>query len=149
MEGLPAVGSSLGTVTHTPRELELFMFSAAIGAVHRIHYDRDFARDVDGHPDLVIQGPLQAVHAARLAQTLAQQVGGRLTTFSYRNEAPAYVGDELRCSGSVTDVAVTADHARLTCELAVERVAPDGPQRTLRATAAIEFSPLQLQEKED
>jgi 3-methylfumaryl-CoA hydratase len=39
----------------------LFRFSALTYNAHRIHYDRDYARSVEGYPGLVTQGPLQAL----------------------------------------------------------------------------------------
>jgi len=36
----------------------LFRFSALTYNAHRIHYDRDFARDTEGYPGLVVHGPL-------------------------------------------------------------------------------------------
>lgn len=39
----------------------LFRFSALTYNAHRIHYDRDYARDVEGYAGLVVHGPLQAL----------------------------------------------------------------------------------------
>jgi len=36
---------------------ELFRYSALTFNGHRIHYDRDYARDVEGYPGLVVHGP--------------------------------------------------------------------------------------------
>ena len=38
----------------------LFRFSALTFNAHRIHYDRDYAREVEGYPRLVVHGPLVA-----------------------------------------------------------------------------------------
>ena len=38
----------------------LLPFSALTFNRHRIHYDRDYARDVEGYPGLVVHGPLMA-----------------------------------------------------------------------------------------
>ncbi|NOJ50819.1 hypothetical protein [Bradyrhizobium archetypum] len=38
----------------------LFRYSAVTSNGHRIHYDRDYARDQEGH-DLVVHGPLLAI----------------------------------------------------------------------------------------
>ncbi|XVX21182.1 FAS1-like dehydratase domain-containing protein [Actinomycetota bacterium] len=57
----------------------LFRFSALTYNGHRIHYDRDYAREVEGYPGLVTHGPLQALvmaEAARGRRSLA--VGLRL-----------------------------------------------------------------------
>lgn len=46
--------------------VDLFRFSALTFNGHRIHYDRDHAR-AEGHPDLVVHGPLQATLMLRRA----------------------------------------------------------------------------------
>ncbi len=43
-----------------PSEVLLFRYSALTFNGHRIHYDRDYARNVEGYPDLVVHGPLIA-----------------------------------------------------------------------------------------
>jgi 3-methylfumaryl-CoA hydratase len=42
----------------------LFRFSALTYNAHRIHYDRDYARDAEGYPGLLTHGPLQALAMA-------------------------------------------------------------------------------------
>jgi acyl dehydratase len=94
--------------TWTPSEIDLFLFSAALWLPHRIHYDRDFARE-DGHPDLVVHGPLQI---ARLLECTAAWTGpGRecVTRAAFRHVAPAVVGESLRFT--VVPVPERSDHA--------------------------------------
>ncbi|MGF6637327.1 hydroxyacyl-ACP dehydratase HTD2-like protein with hotdog domain [Paraburkholderia sp. MM6662-R1] len=43
-----------------PASSLLFRYSALTFNSHRIHYDRDYARHVEGYPGLVVHGPLQA-----------------------------------------------------------------------------------------
>ncbi|SMG60717.1 acyl-CoA dehydrogenase [Paraburkholderia susongensis] len=43
-----------------PTEALLFRYSALTFNAHRIHYDRDYAREIEGYPDLVVHGPLIA-----------------------------------------------------------------------------------------
>jgi 3-methylfumaryl-CoA hydratase len=40
--------------------IALFRFSALTFNAHRIHYDREYARNVEGYPGLVVQGPFTA-----------------------------------------------------------------------------------------
>jgi 3-methylfumaryl-CoA hydratase len=64
----------------------LFRFSALTYNAHRIHYDRDYARHVEGYPGLLTHGPLQALamaEAARAAGYHNDQHDGRLH-FDYR-----------------------------------------------------------------
>jgi 3-methylfumaryl-CoA hydratase len=70
----------------------LFRFSALTYNAHRIHYDRDYARSVEGYPGLLTHGPLQALamaEAARAAGYGAGQRDGRLH-FDYRLTAPLF-----------------------------------------------------------
>jgi 3-methylfumaryl-CoA hydratase len=70
----------------------LFRFSALTYNAHRIHYDRDYARHVEGYPGLLTHGPLQALamaEAARAAGYRGDQHGGRLC-FDYRLTAPLF-----------------------------------------------------------
>jgi 3-methylfumaryl-CoA hydratase len=46
----------------------LFRFSALTYNAHRIHYDRDYARQVEGYPGLLTHGPLQALAMAEAAR---------------------------------------------------------------------------------
>ncbi len=70
----------------------LFRFSALTYNAHRIHYDRDYARNVEGYPGLLAHGPLQALamaEAARMAGFGGDQRGGRLD-FEYRLTSPLF-----------------------------------------------------------
>lgn len=67
----------------------LFRFSALTYNGHRIHYDRDYARDVEGYPGLVVHGPLQALLMAELARARGvRTVPG--ATIDYRLVAPLH-----------------------------------------------------------
>ena len=45
----------------------LFRYSALTFNGHRIHYDRDYCRDVEGYPGLIFHGPLTGTLLADLA----------------------------------------------------------------------------------
>lgn len=81
----------------TPREPDLFRFSAATFNSHRIHYDRFYARDVEGYPDLVVQGPYTAARLAGLAQAA---LGRPLRTFTFRAVAPLFVRQPIQLSAT-------------------------------------------------
>jgi 3-methylfumaryl-CoA hydratase len=73
----------------------LFRFSALTYNAHRIHYDRDYARDAEGYPGLLVHGPLQALLMAELARA---HEAGRLhgwRIFEYRLQAPLFVHQGL------------------------------------------------------
>jgi hydroxyacyl-ACP dehydratase HTD2-like protein with hotdog domain len=103
MSALPEVGAEAPVQTRTPSALDLFMFSASAWLLHRIHYDTPFTTEHDGHPGLLIHGPLQGVY---LVQTAESWLGerARLTSIAYRHLAPAYLGDALECGGTVIAV---------------------------------------------
>jgi 3-methylfumaryl-CoA hydratase len=70
----------------------LFRFSALTYNAHRIHYDRDYARQVEGYPGLLVHGPLQAlamVEAARAVARLDGRADGHLF-FDYRLTSPLF-----------------------------------------------------------
>jgi len=72
-----------------PDPVLLFRYSALTGNGHRIHYDMDYARTVEGYPGLVVHGPLQAT----LLAGLLRHPPGR---FHYRGRRPAFHGEVLR-----------------------------------------------------
>jgi 3-methylfumaryl-CoA hydratase len=70
----------------------LFRFSALTYNAHRVHYDRDYATQVEGYPGLLTHGPLQALamaEAARAVRYRGDQHDGRLH-FGYRLTAPLF-----------------------------------------------------------
>ena len=66
--------------------VRIFRFSALTFNAHRIHYDRDYARDVEGYAGLVVHGPLIATLLIDHAQRIAPDIAPR--HFSFRAEAP-------------------------------------------------------------
>lgn len=100
MSPLPEVGVEIPTQIHNPTALDLFMFSASAWLLHRIHYDKPFTIEHEGHPGLLIHGPLQGVYLVQTAQAFADDFAS-LASITYRHVAPAYLGDELECGGVV------------------------------------------------
>ena len=68
----------------------LFRYSALTGNGHRIHYDMDYVRGVEGYPGLIVHGPLQATWLAGLLS------GRALARFAFRGRRPAFHGAPLR-----------------------------------------------------
>jgi len=97
------VGAEVPVITRTPSSIDLFQFSAAAWLLHKIHYDLPFTTEHDGHPGLLIHGPLQGTY---LMQAVQWWLGPetRPTKISYRHSAPAYLGDTIECGGTVTAV---------------------------------------------
>lgn len=63
---------------------DLFRYSALTFNGHRIHYDLDYCRDVEGYSGLVVHGPL----LAQVLMLLAKENLGGLSEFSFRATAP-------------------------------------------------------------
>ena len=53
----------------------LFRYSALTYNGHRIPYDRDYARDVEGYPGPLTHGPLQALAMAEAVRTAGMTAG--------------------------------------------------------------------------
>ncbi|WP_406815705.1 MaoC family dehydratase [Mycobacterium sp. M23085] len=96
-----AVGERIPTLTVTVDETQMFFFSAATYNGHRIHYDKEWARDTEGYDNVLVHGPLQA---ALLSRALGDWIGGRgrLVSFSVQNRAVAYPGESLSFGGEIT-----------------------------------------------
>ncbi len=76
--------------------ITLFRYSALTFNSHRIHYDREYARDQEYYSDLVIHGPLQATALLNFATTVREQVPRK---FDYRGVEPAQ-GSQVLTLGS-------------------------------------------------
>lgn len=94
-------GDAIPVLTVTVDETQMFFFSAATYNGHRIHYDKDWARDTEGYDDVLVHGPLQA---ALLSRALTDWIGGdgRLVMFSVQNRAVAHPGQALTFGAVVT-----------------------------------------------
>lgn len=81
----------------TPSETLLFRYSALTFNAHRIHYDRAYARDVEGYEGLVVHGPLTAT---LMADMVTAETGSRLAGFSFRGLAPLFDTAPFTISGT-------------------------------------------------
>ena len=110
-------GDSIPVLQLSVNQLQMFLFSAATYNGHRIHYDRSWAVDVEGYPDVVVQGPLQA---ALLARVVTDWIGGAgsLVNFSASNRAVAFPGEPLEFTGIVTGKRDENGRALVDLELA-------------------------------
>lgn len=84
----------------------LFRFSALTANAHRIHYDAPYAMDEEGHPGVVVHGPLLALLMLELPRRNAPS--RRVTALSYRLHRPLYAGEPLLACGTPS-----GDHANL------------------------------------
>jgi 3-methylfumaryl-CoA hydratase len=77
----------------TPDALLLFRYSALTFNGHRIHYDRDYATDVEGYPERVVQGPLTAT---LLLDTMRRGLAlDGVRSFEFRGRRPLFAGSPI------------------------------------------------------
>ncbi len=127
------VGDELPVLLQEPDPIDLFAFSAAAWLLHRIHYDLPFTTEHDGHPGLLIHGPLQGTYMMQAAQAFLGDAA-TIRSIRYRHKAPAYLGDALQCGGTVAGV----EGDSVTLDLWVRR---DDGTVTTEGTAVFEAGP--------
>ncbi len=110
--GSPAASQSSSNVlkpTQTPdffhimvptREL-LFRFSALTFNAHAIHLDKAYCREVEGHRNLLVHGPLTALLMVEVLQSYLrtlpnQKEPAKIKYIEYRNVAPLYAEEQMR-----------------------------------------------------
>jgi hydroxyacyl-ACP dehydratase HTD2-like protein with hotdog domain len=113
-------GDEMTPLEVEPTTAQLFFFSAATYNSHRIHYDRTWAVDVEGHQDVLVQGPLQA---ALLARAITDWAGakGRLVSYGVQNRASAYPGEQLRFVGTVEKTEIVNGRGMVTLTVRGEK----------------------------
>jgi 3-methylfumaryl-CoA hydratase len=77
----------------TPDAAMLFRFSALTFNAHRIHYDRRYAVDIEGHRERVVHGPLVAI---LLAEMLREHWAKPVRRFEFRARRPLFVDETIR-----------------------------------------------------
>jgi 3-methylfumaryl-CoA hydratase len=81
--------TALRTKTIVPDETLLFQFSALGFNSHKIHIDKTFAREVEGFPDLVVNGGLTTLLLTEFARS---ELGLNLAGLRMKNTAPLFCG---------------------------------------------------------
>lgn len=106
----PAVTAALALLEFEVDPVVLFRFSALTYNAHRIHYDRTYAQ-CEGHPDLVVHGPLQAMLMGEAFRRSGLTLWGR--EFSYRLIAPTFGTQRLSViAGDDADTGLRVRDAR-------------------------------------
>ena len=95
----------------TPTAALLFRFSALTFNAHRIHLDKQYCQETEGHRNLLVHGPLSLVLMVEvlrrhLARQGAQVINGRtivqsnaIVGIEYRNLAPLYAEEPMKVCG--------------------------------------------------
>jgi 3-methylfumaryl-CoA hydratase len=91
--GTAALGRRMTCAPHATRSVIpdpvlLFRFSALTFNAHRIHYDRDYARQNEGYPGLVVHGPLIAT--LLMDHFLRRCPASAVRAFAFRAERPLF-----------------------------------------------------------
>ena len=135
----PKVGDRLPVEEHRPTTVDLFRYSAVTWNSHRIHYDREYARE-EGYPDVVVQSHL---HGAYLCKVCTDWLGSGGTLVSLSNSVRRYAtaGDTLRCSGQVTEVTDDPVGYRVVIDLTETRTSDDVVCAEGRAEVLIRTNP--------
>lgn len=85
-DGPPRAADHVRSIAPDPTQL--FRFSALTFNAHRIHYDRDYARNVEFYPGLVVQGPFIAM--LLLDHLLREKPGLAIREFRFRARSPLF-----------------------------------------------------------
>jgi len=120
----PAPGKAVWTRTVTPDPVMLFRYSALTFNGHRIHYDKPYVTQVEGYPDLVMNGGLTTLLVFELARAHARTPMHRITS---RNVRALFVNQPITLGGEPSANGKTAKLWALN---------PDG---ALALTAEAEF----------
>ncbi|KUI60017.1 Mesaconyl-C(4)-CoA hydratase [Cytospora mali] len=78
----------------------LFRFSALTFNAHMIHYSESWTRDMEGHPDVVVHGPLNLIC---MMDYFRDVHGKEAREISYRALSPLYAGDEYSIRAAFTE----------------------------------------------
>lgn len=126
------LGDELPTREHIASNVSLFLYNAAVWNAHRIHYDEPYTLDVEKHPGVIVDGPLQGDW---LVQVVTNWLGnaGELLEFEYSNRLMSVVGEVLIAGGSVTEI----DGPEVSIDLFIRNSAGD---ITTPGRALVKFS---------
>ena len=93
--GEPAPGAAWRE-EFTPDPVLLFRYSAITFNGHRIHYDADYVRTVEGYPGLVVNGGLTLL---LLLEAAGRALGGVPARYAARNHRPFFAGAPVTLAG--------------------------------------------------
>jgi 3-methylfumaryl-CoA hydratase len=107
--------------TITPDDTMLFQFSALSFNSHKIHLDRDYARNVEGYPDLVVNGGLTTLLMTEIARAI---FGDGIKRLSVKNSAPLFCNRPIHFARSDQDgrhaILAIDDEARTAATMELE-----------------------------
>lgn len=94
----PSPGTPDFSVALTPSQSLLFRFSALTFNAHHIHLDKAYCREIEGHRNLLVHGPLSCT---LMIEVLRKHIGeaspgSSIVDLTYRNTGPLYAEESLR-----------------------------------------------------
>ncbi len=104
----PAPTDSEFSKSYTPNPILLFRYSALTFNSHRIHYDVDFCREVEGYPNLVVHGPLTATLLLDLFYHHFPHQ--KIVNFIYRGRSPLFNPHPFTVNGKTTGEVWATNH---------------------------------------
>lgn len=92
--------------TIKPDSVQLFRFSALTFNSHRIHFDQDYTRGVEGYPNLLVHAPYQVL---LMIDTFTSKVDGKvISEIQYEAVGPVFLGEQISICGKSVDNTKTA-----------------------------------------
>ena len=101
----------------SPSEILLFRYSALTFNGHRIHYDADYSRNVEGYDGLVFHGPLTATLLLELAIKVSKKP---INAYSFKGKAPLTNLQEFWIEGKFINGGIALWAKRVDGVLAME-----------------------------
>ena len=117
----PAPAEPVWSRTIHPSAVMLFRYSALTMNSHRIHYDKDYVRDVEGYPGLLFHGPLTMTMMLDLFRR--EMPSAMITEFDLRAVSPVYDTMDFTVHGAPGDDAGTCKLWAMTGEGALAMTA--------------------------
>ncbi len=106
--------------TVTPNDTLLFQFSALSFNSHKIHLDRAYAREIEGFPDLVVNGGLTTLLMTEMVRV---DLGLTIKALTVTNKRPLYVNRLITLSAfnaeSGLKIVALDDRLRVAAEMEV------------------------------
>ena len=93
---LPLPGSTQKSRDLAQTAISLFRFSALTFNAHMIHYSRPWCREVEGHRDIVVHGPLNLINMLDFWRDERADDYMIPSSIKYRAMAPFYAGENYR-----------------------------------------------------
>ncbi len=93
---LPLPNSSQKSRDFVQTAVSLFRFSALTFNAHMIHYSRPWCREVEGHRDIVVHGPLNLINMLDFWRDEQPDDYVVPKSIKYRATAPFYAGEKYR-----------------------------------------------------